>query len=277
MASLTSSDLIPILIGAAEAIGTISVAYMAYKQMNENNKRTHTIDLISFANKLIDILPDIERSESVNYSHDKFFDDFNDFISSIDKRDVPPLFSIENEPLFDDILFHFSDIKNLWSRFKAIKDYDNMRKTLIDDIGEIVKNKKISSGTVFDLFGGFQLSVYVEIVYMIKGEKSGYDYDIVGLEGKTPVDKKFALSYSNRTHGFHMVNIEYDKIEDIKNMHKSIIAECKKLYKDDIEKIINMEKKLISIRNELIYALEDIVHYPIAPNMNCKYVETRKK
>lgn len=267
--------LVTSVINGAVAIGTLYLVYITYKQIKENNARIHMADLRELVNNWLNFLPNVQRAESTEYSHDNFsiYEHGSLSLNSpLDKKYVPPLFSIENHALFEDIFHHFPNLKDSWNK-KAIKDYDDTRKRLIEKIDEDVKHKKIYSGINFNIRKGFPLSVYTEIICLTKGENSGYNYETIYMNA-TPVDKRVNLNYSLGEHACPLAEMENDKIEDVKKIHIDIIKECKIKYDDDIKKIIEMEKKLINNRKELISTLENITHYIIPPKPDCKYIKS---
>lgn len=272
---MNNEQLISNFINGAVAIGTLSLAYMSYRQIKDANAKVHMADLRELTDKCLNLLPIIQKAESTKYSYDSFStyqQDSPELSSYSDRVYIPPLLSIENDAFFEDLLHHFPNLRYSWNRFRPIKDYDEIRKILIKKIGEYVNEKKNYSNIDFNLKLGFPLSVYMEIVNILKGENSGYNYEIT-YKNTTPVDKRVSLYYSIEGNGYPLADMENDKLEDVKKFHTDIIRECKTQFNEDIKIIIETEKKLINIRQELKSELENITHCIYPPKMDCRYVK----
>ena len=64
-----------------------------------------------------------------------------------------------------------------------------------------------------------------------------------------------------------------ERINEVKNIHKEMIIECKGLYLDDINNLIETESKTKQSYNELKSKLNEIIYFPEFPQMDCKWVK----
>jgi len=258
--------------------GTIFLAYMAYRQIHDNNARFHTTDLKELINQWLAQLPEVQKSESVEPSHD------TTGFESWSKES--PLFSIESHILFKDIFHHKPEIKENWRNFKSsIICYDEKRKTLFEKINKCTAQRfegfDFGDPTlVRGIDKGFPISIYLEAICNLKGEKSGYNYEraVKGInpnETTTSHVEIIELRYAFFDHAYFLAEITKDKEDEIKNIHSQLIIDCNKRYQKEIKDIIEMENKIRDIRYEFISMLMKMKYYTVFPRMDCEFVKPK--
>lgn len=268
------SNILDFLVG----FGTIFLAYMAYRQIHDNNARFHTTDLKELINQWLAQLPEVQKSESIEPSHDTV--GFESWSKG------SPLFSIESHILFKDIFHHKPEIEENWHDFKSsIICYDEKRKTLFEKINEHTTQrfKEFDFGDPTLERGiekGFPISIYLEAICNLKGEKSGYNYEHA-VKGTNPnvttashveiIDLRYALF----DHAYFLAEMTRDKEDEIKKIHRQLIIDCNKRYLKEIKDIINMENEIRDIRHDFILMLMKMTYYTVFPRMDCEFVKPK--
>ncbi len=182
---------------------------------------------------------------------------------------------IENHALFEDIFHHFPSLKDFWNNFKTLNTtYSLKRQALSDTIEGHIKQKLNERN--FDLESesgkGFALSVYSEIVCIAKG-KSKYDYSIERVSIKGVEKTRLIYGYVGVGYGYILAEIEPERIDEVKNIHKEMIKECEELYLNDIKELIETESKTRQRSSELNSMLSEIIYLMVFPHMDCKFVK----
>ncbi len=192
---------------------------------------------------------------------------------------VNPSFIMENHSLFEDIFHHFPSLKHSWNDFKTLStNYNSERHALFSEIEEHIKQKlKVLNFNESEIKEGFPVSVYREIIVIVKDKISGYDYyteKVAVLVEKIHVEKiRLIYRYRGETYGHNLADIEASEIEEVEDIHKELIRECKEKYIDKIKKIIEMENETRESGNELKSMLGKITFHTVFPKMDCIYVK----
>ncbi|VVB90754.1 Uncharacterised protein [uncultured archaeon] len=258
--------LISNIIEIAVAAGTLFLAYIAYRQMQDSNEKIHTSNL-----------KDMLRLWQQNLSSNKVAPAEETFtFGRLDSYAPSSLSDIENHALFEDIFHHFPYLRDFWNEFKTLSiTYSLERQRLIDKIQEHIKQKFKERN--FDLGSetgkGFSLSVYRETICIAKGKSSSYDYFTERISVKNVIKTRLIYGYMGTGNGYILAELESEEMEGIKNIHKEMIKECKELYLDDIKKIIELENKTRVCHNKLESMLDKISYCMVFPQMDCKFVK----
>lgn len=258
------------IIQAAVAVGTLSLAYIAYLQMRENYVKAHIIELKKLLKQWLNDLPnlpDILKAAESTY----FYINENELVSNI-----PHLFSIENTILFNDALYHLPHLEDTWNDFKnLIYTFDNNKRKLIVRIDADIKQKGFNycdPTGVYNTRDGSSKSVYVEAVCSIRGKESGYKEII----DEIPQGVKLVRRDKNNNFPELVIAIlpktEHDKVEKIKAEHKKLIEDSKVIYINEINEIIELEGKITASNKNLRTILEKSYHRQMFDNMDCEYI-----
>lgn len=262
------------IIQIAVAAGTLFLAYMAYRQMQDSNAKIHTSNL-----------KDMLRLWQQNLSSNKVAQAEETFtFGRFDSYAPSSLRDIENHALFEDIFHHFPNLRDFWDEFKTlINTYSSERQGLFDKIQEHIKQKlkeyncdfesEIVKGLPLEIVKGFPLSVYNEIVRITKGKNNVYDYSIQRVSVKGVEKTLLFYEYMGTGNGFNLAYIEPEKIDEVENIHKQMIKECEEIYLSDIKKIIELENKTRVSHNKLESMLVEISYHMVFHQMDCKFVK----
>lgn len=181
---------------------------------------------------------------------------------------------IENHTLFKDIFHHFPSLKDFCNNFKTLSaTYSLKRQALSDKIEGYIKQKlnDRNSDLKSEIGKGFVLSVYSEIVCRAKG-KSKYDYFIERVSIKDVVKSRLIYGTVGAGYGYILEEIEPERIDEVKNIHKEMIKECEELYRNDIKELIETESKTKQSSSELNSKVSEIIYLMVFPHMDCKFV-----
>lgn len=228
--------LISSIIEIAVAAGTLLLAYMAYQQMKDSNEKIHTSNLKDIIRLWLENL----RSNKVVPAEETFTFGRLDSIAPLLPR------GIENHTLFEDIFHHFPDLRDFWNESKTLSlTYSSERQGFFDKIEEHIKQKLKehnfhyqSENYNFDIESivkGFILSVYIDIVRITKGKNNVYDYSTQQVSVKGIVKNQLNYGVIGMGTQYILAYIESERINEVKNIHKEMIKECKEIYLSDRE------------------------------------------
>lgn len=235
------TNIIQILVAA----GTLSLAFMAYRQMKEIH---------------ISELKGLIRQWQRNLSSYKVEPAEDPRISEMPSSLIE--FVKENHAVFEDIFHHFPNLRDAWNDFKTLDaSYSAERRKLLGIIQGYIeqKLKEHSLNLESETKKGFIYSVYRETILKAKGKNGGYYFD-EDLNVSGVIKRKLNIKYDNKdgTVLNTIAVIEPERIEEVKGIHKEIIKECEKLYLDSIKELIEIERKIRDSNNELKSALSKI-------------------
>jgi len=254
------------------AIGTISLAIVAYKQINqsrlENRIREHQKDL------------------------KQLFRDWYEELSNIPQHEAPylidnPNYKIQENELFEDLKIHipvlpeFKNFEKIWDEcITKTADIYQRQSEIIDKIENDIEitsflnkfwrgiDNKQRSEKIHDI----SMSVYLHAGCIVArknceknySKKVRYSTDLLELYYSHPSLKKEIHLAEN--HGYKDFDPQKDHIE----ICKKVASE----YKADIEKNIDIEIKLVDRIKEMKDMLKMLIPYPEYAKMDrCKYTK----
>jgi hypothetical protein len=258
--------LISSIIEIAVAAGTLSLAYIAYRQMQDSNEKIHSSNL-----------KDMLRLWQQNLSSNKVTPAEETFtFGRLDSYAPSSLRDIENHALFEDIFHHFPDLRDSWNEFTTLNNtYSLERQGLVDKMQEHINQKLKEHNFDFEseIGKGFPLSFYSVIVRITKGKDNVYDYSTERVSIKGVEKTRLIYGIMGIGNGYILAEIEPERIEEVKNIHKEMIKECEEIYLSDIKKIIELENKTRVCHNKLESMLDKISYCMKFPQMDCKFVK----
>lgn len=252
----------PIIIGVNNGVIT-----NIKDNFEENNfVRMHDINIRMFLFKWKEHLPIILRSEHP-YASRTDYGSTTSIDSELSLDYYNDLIMIKNNILFDDLLeYHlpdrFIDLPCTFNKFEELLiEYDYKKYNLKKSIERDISCRKITF---------MPESIFAGAVSLCKKDLSLhtiYDYYY------NPESMKLEYMDINIIHIYHIGNInddnEIEKIE-IEINHKNVSREYYKKYKEEINVIINYEKKLRDIRAELCKKIDDVVYCRLSFGKKCK-------
>lgn len=198
------------------------------------------------------------------------------YARAVSDRLESSLRDIENHALFEDIFHHFPNLRNFWNEFKNLSNTYNLeRQGLFGKIEGQIKQKLKKHNFDFEseIGKGFPFSVYSDIVRITKGKNNIYDYFIDRVSVKGVEKTRLNYGYTGSGSDYILAEIEPERIEEVKNIHKEMIKECEEIYLSDIKKIIELENKTRDSRNKLESMLGEIIYLMVFPQMDCKFIK----
>jgi DNA repair exonuclease SbcCD ATPase subunit len=251
------------------AVGTLILAYMAYKSINESRRakeiEIRTSDLKNLAKSWKAQLPHILAQYNPVLSPPK-----------------PEKHPIEEHPLFSDIQNYTPpkwDIHRTWEEFKkqlheyAEKRYELFKSILDEALKRTKLNYNLGSKEKEGIFEGFPVTIYEQLVSWAKEGKRYYDVkerlSNGGSEGK----------YEARFGGTVIFKVsELDRYNDIKKIYEDMMNNLDPLldqFREKIEKISKINENLEKYHKDLTIMLDNFIFIPVLQR-TCKFMNTSK-
>ena len=245
------------------AVGTLVLAYMAYKSINASRRakalEIHTSDLKNLAKSWRDQLPGIPAP-------------YYPVLSS----PAPEKYQIEEKPLFLDIQNHTPpewDILKTWKEFKEqLHEYAEKRYGLFKNVLDMSLER---TGLDYDpclsenkdaISEDFPRTVYEQLVVWAKDREKKYS----PLEYY--VDEKRGLVRLERLAGFFLFKVNNKELRDkTKGIYTDMMNDLGQFH-EKIEEILEIEKKLEKYYKELENMLNDFTHIPVVHG-TCKFIK----
>ena len=183
---------------------------------------------------------------------------------------------IEKHALFEDIFHHFPNLRNYWNEIKTLSiNYSSERRGLFDKIQEHINQKIKEYNFYFESENGtgFPISVYSEIVRVTKGKNNLNDYSTERVSIKGIEKTRLIYGIIGTGNGYILAEIEPERIEEVKKIHKKMINECEEIYLNNIKKIIELENKTRDSWIKLESMLDEKKYLMKFPHMDCKFVK----
>ena len=260
---------VPVIVNISVAVGTLILAYMAYKSINESRRakalEIHTSDLKNLAKSWRTQLPHTPAQYKPVLS-----------------PSTPEKYHIEEHPLFSDIQNHTPpkwDILRTWEDFKkqlheyAEKRYELFKSILDEALKRTKLNYNLGSKEKEGIFEGFPVTIYEQLVSWAKEGKRCYDVkerlSNGGSEGK----------YEARFGGTVIFKVsELDRYNDIKKIYEDMMNNLDPLldqFREKIEKMSKINENLEKYHKELTNMLDDFIFIPVLQG-TCKFMNTSK-
>lgn len=250
--------------GWAVAGGTLILAIVAYLQVRASNRQIeeskfqrriekHNEDLKNLFQYWVEKFPQAPFTGLTIY---EFFSNF------------------EENPLFSDLENHLPEkYRNIMEKWELYKD---LGQKYCDQQAEIIgKIKILISEKQKDELNYNSIPVYLKAIELITGKKQYYikQEEIIHMEPRF-----YSLSY-DRSSWFVKYplimddpNLTEDQTANITSFHEEISNITKREYKNEIEKLVDIEYEMKQIFEELQYDLGNLTIYPEYNNMNCEYI-----